>query len=1092
MSDEVDGVEFRLLGPVGIWRDGRSLGPARAHLRAVLAMLLLDAGQVVSIDAVMTALWDEDPPPSARNAVHGYVSRLRRILTAVPGAELSTSVRGYLLAVDRSLVDLHRFRDLVAKARASDAASAGDLLRTALSLWRGPALVDVTSGWLATVHGATLNDERLAALDERAAIDLRAGVHDEVVADLSAVVAEHPLRERSVGLLMTALHRSGRRADAMALFSATRRRLVEELGIEPGEELQRAYREILESTPTPTAPALAPRQLPADTAAFTGRESDLAALHALLPAAGESTPTATICVLSGTAGVGKTALAVRFGRQVRDRFPDGQLFLDLRGFHTGAPMPPAEALPLLLTALGLAAEQIPVNLHAQTTLYRSALADRRVLLILDNVVDPDQVRPLLPGDPGCLALVTSRDRLSGLVALDGAHRVTLDVLPAADAVDVLAHAAGRQRVDADPDAAAELAGLCGHLPLALRVAGARLADWPHLHIRVLVKELAARGPMTHLHVDGDGTVRGAFDLSYQALPTAAKTVFRLLGLLASPAGTATAAVAALRGLPTDRIEPLVDVLARLHLVNVTAEGRLVCHDLLLRYAAELTAAHDPPAERDAAIDRLLHFYLHTADRAATTLIGQPRLRLPRDPLPAGVATVEFAEPAAAREWIAAEWSNLITALDATAASGRDRIGWQLAAALRAFTQMQAPPVQGLHIAQTGLAAAQRAGYVHGEIAMRLSLGFQRWRTADYQAMLAESETAALLSRRAGWRQGRSAALCNTGIALAQLGQPRRAISRFTRALVVNREIGDRVGEANILNNLTVACEEVGDLARAAEFAELALPLLREIGQRQEEAIATENLAVVRRHQGRLADALDAIGRSLAISRAIGARREEASALNTLGLVHHDAGRNDEAVAALAASLEITRQSSDSRLESFARTGLATIQIRQGRCEEAAASLDLALEITHQTGHHRGKVEALLALSELRIEQGDHHRAQHHATAALSLARPSGHALATAQAHSRLATASLGMGDLTGCLEHCRRALNAQRRAGQRLAHARTLLTMGRAYHGMGKPHLATAQWRRAHAQLTEIGAPEHREAAALLESPRTVPVGSRR
>lgn len=1076
MGDTVDTVEFRLLGPVGIWRGGRPLGPATAHLRTVLAMLLVDAGRVVPTDAMTAALWGAGPPASARNAVQGYVSRLRRILATVPDADLSTSVRGYRLAVDRRLVDLHRFRDLVAEARAGGPAVAEGSLRSALALWRGPALVDTAGDWLSRVLAGTLEDERLAAMDDRAALDLQAARHDQAVADLSAVVAEHPLRERSVGLLMAALHGLGRRADALALFHRTRRRLVEELGIEPGEELHRVHKEILEPAPTPTGPppVAVPRQLPADSAAFTGRDAELAALHALLPDAGQRPAGMTICVVSGAAGTGKTSLAVRFAHRVRDRFPDGQLFLDMRGFHTGLPMAPAEALPLSLAALGVAADQVPVSLDAQVALYRSTLADRRVLLVLDNVADADQVRPLLPGERDCLVLVTSRDRLGGLVAIDGAHRLTLDVLSPVDALAVLSRAAGPERAGDDPGAMAALTELCGHLPLALRIAGAQLADRPDLDIGRHVADLAAHGRTTRLRLDSDGsaTVRGAFDLSYQTLPPTARRAFRLLSLVPAPAGMTTTAAAALTGLPAPEAERLIDALARLHLVKITAVGRLIYHDLLLHYATELAAEHDQPADRDAATLRLLHFYLHTADHAATVLFRPSLLRLPRDPAPAGVVPVEFAEQTDAREWVATEWTNLVAALDHAATSGRHRMVWQLADALRDFLQTQAPSAQGVHITRTGLAAARKAGYAQGESAMRLSLGVLRWRASDYPAVLAECEAASTLARRAGWLPGLSAALCNSGIALAQLGQSRRAIHRFERSLSIDREIGDRIGEAAVLMNLADAYEEVGDLTRAAGLVDLALALLRETGQHLGEAIAHGNLAAVRRQQGHLDTALDATNQALTISRTIGARHEEASALATLGLIHRDAGRFDEATAALDSSLDITRRVFDARLEALGHAGLATVQIGQRRFAEAAVSLDIALDVTDRTGHRRGKVEALLALSELSTAQGDHHRASQRATQAVELARSSGYTLATARAHSQLAAACLGMGQLTECLEHCRRALDTQRRAGQRLAHARTLLTIGHAYQRLGKPHLARARWAQARTQLAEIGAPE--------------------
>jgi DNA-binding SARP family transcriptional activator/Tfp pilus assembly protein PilF len=1124
-------VDLRVLGTVEL-RDANdeTVRLNRRKERLVLAFLALSPSRVVSADQLVGLLWEHAPPATARATLHTVMSRVRSALrvAASGAAEQPTLVQygdGYLLGVQPQAVDLHRFRRLVdAARRATDPRQRSAGLAAALQLWRGPALADAAEGIVRARLCTELEEERLAAQSDWIEAELALGRHAGLVPVLSDLVTEHPMREGLHRQLMLALYRGGRRADALQAYRRARRVLVDELGVEPGPELRQLLAEVLRDDPLPAGPVkpapvlrgplveelglepaaqlkrsharmlagdpglnrpdqlpavaerVSARQLPAGAERFVGRHAELDRLDAV--AAGND----RLALVVGAAGAGKTALALHWARRSAHRFPDGQLFVDKRGFHTGPAMPATEALPLLLVALGLKPEQIPISLDAQAGLYRSTLAGRRVLVILDNVADTDQVRPLIPGEPGCLVLVTSRDRLSGLVAVDGARRITLDVLPTADAVEVLAHVAGRHQVDADPAAAAELARLCGHLPLALRIAGARLADRPHLDVRVYAKELVARGPMTHLRVEGDdtATVRTAFDLSYQALPSGAKRVFRLLGLVPAPTGLAATATAALCGLPADQIEPLVDALARFHLVNLTADGRTVCHDLLLQYATELTRTHARPAEQDAAIDRLLHFYVHTTDRAATALIGQSRLRLPRDPMPTGISPVEFIDQTHAREWISTEWANLVAALDAAAASGRHQTVWHLANALRDFTQMQAPATQGLHITQTGLTAAQRAGDTRGEAAMRLSLGYLRWRTAEYQEVLHECQTATALARRAGWRKGESAALCNTGIALAQLGKTRPAIRRFEQSLAIDREIGDRIGEATKLINLTAAHEQVGNLSTAAEYCELALPLQRETGQHQGHAIATENLAVIRREQGRLEDALHALEQSLTISKAIGAQHEQASALITLGLINRDAGRYDRATTALTASLEITQLTCDIRLESFAHTGLAGVHIRQGHLDEAADSLGIALDIAHRTGHHRGNVETLLTLADLHTAQHDHHGAHEQASQALNLARTSGYALLVAQAHARLAIASLGVKDLTGCLNHCKRAVTIQRRAGQRLGLARTLLTMGNAHQRLGHTRPALACLRQAHTTFDDIGAPERIATAALL------------
>ena len=1086
----IDAAEFRVLGPVGLWRGGRRLGPATAQQRTVLALLLLELDAVVPISKMSAALWSAEPPASARNAVQGYVARVRRLLAdGYPGGELTRTGPGYRLRVDRGDVDLYRFRDLVAAAR--EERSGEDPIESALRLWRGPALADVAGDWLPESVRPVLDGERVAAVEARLAGELDWGRVDEVVAPLSALVAEHPLRERPAVLLMTALHRAGRTAEALSVFRQTRRRLIAELGIEPGGELVELHQRLLggrpgSGPPRPAPPraskaaetppvlqegraepaAVVPRQLPAAMPGFVGRRAELSVLDSLL--AGPGAP--SVAVACGPPGAGKTSLVVHWGHRVRDRFPDGQLFVDMRGFHPGPRRPVAEALALVLVAFGVAAERIPVDADAQVALYRSLLAGRRVLVILDNVADPDQVRPLVPGGPGCLVVATSRDRLSGLVARDGARRLTVDVLPPDDAVEVLARAAGASRVGADPDGARELARLCGHLPLALRIAGARLADRPHIGVRRQIAELAERG-LAELRVDGDdrATVRAAFDLSYRALSPEAGRLFRRLGLLPSPAGLAVPAAAALAGVPEPELEPLVDALARLHLVWVTEQSRLAAHDLLLEYAAQLAAEHDEPAERDAAARRLLHFYLAAADRASADLNGPPRLGLPRDPAPPGVPAVEFADHGQARQWLDAEWPNLVAAVRAAAAAGWDRLAWQLAHALHHVMRLQAPPAQWESIVRIGLEAARRDGDPFGETVLLQSLGLFRWRTGDVRGARADFEASATLAAGAGWPVGESAAHCTIGIVLAQLGRPRAAIGRFEQALAIDRAIGDRRAEAGSLINLAAAWEEVGHLAAAARHNEAAMPLLRDTGQHLGAAIAAENLATIRRELGRLDDARAAAEESLRLGRAIGGGHEEASALITLGRVHCDAGRYAAAEEALTAALQIAHRLSDRRLEVFAQNALAQVDLQLGRSAEPAERLELALALAERTGNQRGRVDALLLLADLSAARRDFTAAHEHADRAVREARAGGYALVAAAALTRLAAARLGLGDPAGCLDDGRRALRVQRRAGQRLAYAGTLLTLGHAYHRLGRRAPAEARRRAAAEIFAEVG-----------------------
>ncbi|MCG5435245.1 AfsR/SARP family transcriptional regulator [Micromonospora foliorum] len=1086
MDQVEDGLQFRLLGPVGVWHGVRRLGPSAAQHRTVLAVLALECGNIVSIDRLVTALWGTAPPASARNAVQGCVSRLRTLLNAVDAprrtAKLVVAGQGYRLVADRSAVDLHEFRDLLRTARTCEPEEARELVDRALRLWRGPALADVGGPWLDELVAPQLNEERFAALELRADLDLELGRFGDIVDGLADVVADNPARERLALALLVALHRCGRRVDALALFRRVRERLAGELGIEPGEELQQAHRAVLagvEPSPgsaryRPREPAgEVPRQLPAAAPGFVGRQRELTVLHRLLEAGAPR-----VAVVCGPAGAGKTSLAVHWAHLVQHRFPDGQLFVDMRGFHPGPRRSPAEALPLLLGALGVASDRIPAEADAQVALYRSALAGRRVLLVLDNVADAGQVRPLVPGGPGCLTMVTSRDRLSGLIARDGAARLTLDVLPAADAVELLARTAGADRIEADPAAAQQLAEICGHLPLALRIAGARLADRAHLSVRGHVDELIARGRVAQLRVDDDDSsaVRGAFELSYQALPAPAGRLFRLLGLVPAPAGLAMPAAAALAGLPHEDVESLVDALTRLHLIRITGTARIVSHDLLLEYGAQLAAEHDAPADRAAAVRRLLHFYLHAVARATAALNGPSRLRLPQDPPPPGVPVLDFDDQTRAREWLEAESANLVGALEHAVADGHYRPAWQLAHAMYDFLRMRTPLAQWRSIARAGLEAARRDGDLRGEAVMRQSLGLLSWRTGDLRAARVEYEAVAALADRADWRVGASAAHCSIGIALAQLGRPRAAIGRFERALAIDREVGDRRAEAGTLTNLAAACEEVGDLAAAARYGELAIALLRETGQHMGAAIASENLALVGRELGRLDGARAAAEEAVRICRTIGARHEEAAALTALGRVHGDAGRYAQAEDVLNAGLDIVLDLRDSRLEAFIRIALAEVLLRQDRPSESGHRLEPVLAVVDRAGNERARVEALMLLSELCAARKEFDSAREHATHAVAAARAGGYRLVAGQARSRLAAAYLGLGDLAGCLAEGRRALRIQRRAGQRMAYARTLVTVACAYEALGRASLARARSREAHALFREIGAAE----AALL------------
>lgn len=631
-------VRLRVLGPLRI-SDGASWVPVRsAQQRLLLTVLAAEAGQVVSTERLVDELWGSGPPRTAVKMVHAHVMRTRRAFGGGSDGLLVTWDHGYELTLRDGGLDAFEFERLVGVGRrrmnSGQSLAAVDHLTEALALWRGPALADVPERSLVSAWAERLEQARLAAVEDRMEVLLALGRHAEVVDELRRLVEENPLRERLWAHLMVALGRCGRRTEALEVYQRARGIMVAELGLEPSPGMRRLQQALLVGpaedagdhgergergeagaradpvdpggfgaaggrgdlepvsgqvrAPDPTTCGRpVPAQLPADVAGFTGRDALLARLDAML-STGES-PTATavvIAAVTGAAGVGKTALAVHWAHRVRDRFGDGQLYADLRGYAERPPVRPAAALARFLRALGVSHSEIPSDVDEAGALYRSRLAGRRFLVLLDNAHTHEQVRPLLPGSPGCLAIVTSRDQLAGLVARDGATVLRLDPLSGEEAGALLPHLLGPDRIAAEPAAAVELARLCGNLPLALRIAAANLSAHPHTTIAAYTERLRT-DRLGALAVPGDGSVsiRAALDPSYAALPADARRLFRLLGLHPGPDLTAPAA-AALAGTDDATAQRLLDRLVAAHLVQEHAERRYSLPDLLRSYAAD--------------------------------------------------------------------------------------------------------------------------------------------------------------------------------------------------------------------------------------------------------------------------------------------------------------------------------------------------------------------------------------------------------------------------------------------------------------------------------------------------------------------------
>jgi DNA-binding SARP family transcriptional activator len=609
-------MEFGLLGSLVVRREGQPIEVAGGKQRTLLAALLLAANRMVPVDDLVGLLWDREPPVSARVTLQNYVKRLRQTLGERGRDRVRTHPGGYSISVGDRELDVARFWKLADSARAAARDGSWDKAErqasAALSLWRGEPLTDVKSEVLAAREIPRLTELRLQALEARLDAELHLGCHAEAVPVLQRLVQEHPMREHPHAMLMLALYRCGRQAEALAVYQAARRILVRELGVEPGVELRQLHRRILVADPALTVFAAArartvpqnvpagrarvvPRQLPGIAAHFTGRVAELAELDRMLKEARDQEPgTVVISAIGGSAGVGKTALAVRWAHRVAGQFPDGQLYVNLRGFDpSGSPAEAAEVILRFLEALGVPAEWIPADLPGQTALYRGLLAGRKLLIVLDNARDEQQVRPLLPADPGCLVLVTSRNTLTGLAAAEGARLLPGHVLPPAIARQMLTACLGRQRAETDPVAIAEIARLCAYLPLALSVAAARAAARPGLPLAAVATELRADRSRLDALDTGDPTVsvRDAFSWSYQGLSDLARRMFRVLGL--HPGHDFSAAVASsLAGISQAETDRSLAELTRAHLLAEHRPGRYTFDSLLHVYAAEQAATAD--------------------------------------------------------------------------------------------------------------------------------------------------------------------------------------------------------------------------------------------------------------------------------------------------------------------------------------------------------------------------------------------------------------------------------------------------------------------------------------------------------------------
>ncbi|WP_203855375.1 BTAD domain-containing putative transcriptional regulator [Plantactinospora mayteni] len=932
-------VRIQLLGPVRAWRDGEPLDLGPAARRVVLGLLALAGGKPLLRGELMSGLWyDREPPASAANVIQTHVKHLRRLLEPErrprdQGTVLRLVGDGYALHLPDTGLDVTQFRRRIDAAvtaqRRGQLDGAAELLGEALALWHGPPLADVLT--LAThPKVVALTGERQAALGRYGEVMIAAGRAAEGLPILAEAAVAAPLDEAAHARLIRAYHAAGRRGQAFAAYHEVRRRLADDLGVAPGPALAAAHGALLhDEEPTaagPTRPetvtvgvarsAPKPAQLPADLAEFTGRTAQLARLDGLLERGGAGSgdhratrppgPAATvIAVVSGTAGVGKTTLAVHWAHQVAHRFPDGQLYVNLRGFDPAGPaVDPAEAVRRFLDALGVPAERIPTDLDAQAALYRSQMFHRRMLVLLDNARDAAQLRPLLPGGPGCLVVVTSRARLADLVAVEGARPVPLDPLAARQARELLLRRIGGHRAGDEPQALAEILARCAGLPLALAIVAARVATSPDLSLTDLAGQLRRGADRLDALSTGDPTtdLRAVFSWSYRSLSPAAARLFRLLGLHPGPDLSAVAA-ASLAGRPLAETRETLAELTRSNLVGQRSAGRYAPHDLLRAYAAEVAERVDSERRRRAATDRLLDHYLHSAD-AADGLLRTERSPRPLGRIRPGVTAERPADHQRALDWFAAERVVLLSVLDHAASTGRDVQTWQLGWALGTYLDRSSHWYDLIGTQRAAMAAARRLADPTAQAVAHRFLARAYTRLARLDDADAQLRNALELYGHSGDQAGQGHTHLNMSLMWERRGRLGEALDHARRALGLLQAAGNRHGEARALNAVGWYHTLLEDHASALAYCEQALVRLQELDDRNGQANTWESLGRAHHHLGHRSRSLRCYDHALRLYRAIGDRHLEGITLSHVGDTHHTFGDPRAAGDVWRAALEV--------------------------------------------------------------------------------------------------------------------------------------------------------------------------------------------
>ncbi|GAA1580888.1 AfsR/SARP family transcriptional regulator [Actinoplanes couchii] len=892
-------MEFGILGPLEVRQDGRPTAIGGTKQRRVVATLALHAGRVVSLSQLVDAVWDGEPPATARKQVQNAVSALRR--TPV-GAVLAAEGPGYVLRVPAEQVDAGRFDRLLAEAHAArtarDPAHAAALLRAGLAIWRGPALAGV-GGRTVSAAAAQLEDRRLSAVLAWAEIALELGSHGAVADELPAEIDRYPLCEPLAGLQMLALYRAGRAAESLVCYERIRRTIAGELGVDPGPELQSRYQRILAADPELNhRPGARPARnhLPRDVGHFTGRSAELDRISSVADSGGVT----VIQAIDGMGGVGKTAMAVHAAHRLAGRFADGQLFVDLHGHTAGRdPLTADEALDVLLRAVGVSDARIPKSPDEKSAMWRGELAGRRVLVVLDNALNSAQVEPLLPGSAGCAVLITSRRRLTGLI---GAEVLSLDTLPTDDAVALFRAVAGPDRGEAEPTAVAEVVRLCGHLPLAIGIAAARFRVRPQWGLSDLVDRLSDDRGRTRLLQSDDWGITAAFALSYRHLADAERRMFRLLGLHPG-ADVDVFAAAALAGLPLDEAEHLLDALCDMHLLIAYRPGRYRLHDLVRDFARATVEADESAPGRSDARDRLLDYYTHVT-RIAAEMDNPRRPRLGASPRYRPAAVPRMSRPAEVRAWAAAEHANLVAVARLAARHRAGGEGWQLPREVGSLLYESGQFSAGLEVFKIALAACR-------------------------------PDTPPAV---------RSACQVDVSLIHKVMGRYRLALEYLEQGTADAAVAGDLDSIARTLIHKADLSHLVGAFTDSIDYATRSFEVYQELGDVWRAAVALTIMMDAMSQLGRDREAIGVADRAALPLAGFANLRQVSAILSRRGTAHSQLGEHDVAIRLLTESLELARQGEDRRFEADYLHRLAEAIRRSGRPREALAPATEAMTI----------------------------------------------------------------------------------------------------------------------------------------------------